>query len=202
MGRRRNEPVVGVPSLPPLKVDIDKVLEVSTDRVERRQVAVVNMRLAGAPFYEIAKELGYSTATLARSAYIQALANMNPPEDWETLRRTEEMRAEQQLARSVAMASAEYLVVHNEDGTEERVPNRDRLRWHEQAGKDLALHAMISGAKAPTRMEVSADSQELNRLVDQIITLQGGRQGDMEADILQIEELPPSPGGDDDGEEA
>lgn len=181
-----------IPELPPLEVDPEKLRN-----PDQRAAACVNMKLAGAPFHAIAKELGYATPTMAKEAYIAALARTNPPEDWETLRQTEALRAEQQLARSVAMASADYLVVRrivkDENGKEyeltEHIPNADKLRWHEQAGKDLALHAMITGAKAPARVEVSADTQELNQMVQ--ILLQGkAAQGEIEAEVWDADEVP------------
>lgn len=179
---KRPEPLKErIPALPALGVDPDKIR-----KPDQRAVACVNMRLAGAPFHEIAKQLEYASPMAAKNAYISALANMFPTEDWETLRQVEAMRAEQLLRRSFAMASADYLV----DGdTGERIPNRDRFRWHEQAGKDLALHAMITGAKAPTRMEVSADTQELNHLVNVLLQQAGGSE-EIEADVFEIEELP------------
>jgi len=190
-----------IPKLPPLEVDPAKV-----GKGDQRAVACVNMRLAGAPFHEIAKALEYVDAAQAKAAFIAALNRMNPVEDWETLRQVEALRAEQQLARSVAMASADYFVVHkivvDEEGkeyeVEEHVPNTDKLRWHEQAGKDLALHAMITGAKAPARVEVSADTQELNQMVQAIIQAkqaQGELETTVEADIWDAEEVPDEPEG-------
>lgn len=189
-----------IPELPPLDIDPQQVR-----KPDQRAVACVNLRLAGTPFHEIAKQLEYVDASAAKAAYFAALASTNPPEDWETLRQTEVLRAEAQLRRSTAMASAAYLVVHRtaveEDGTEveveEHIPNVDQLRWHEQAGKDLALHAMISGAKAPTRLEVSADTQELNQMV-QVLLQKHGEQRQVEAnifdlDVIDAEEVPDGP---------
>lgn len=181
-----------VPVLPPLEVDPDELREPT-----KRSVACVNMRLAGAPFHEIARSLDYADAASAKAEYISALARMNPVEDWETLRQTEALRAEQQLARSAAMASADFLLVHrtavDDEGNEyevvEEVPNTDKLRWHEQHAKDLALHAMITGAKAPARVELSADTQELNQMVQVLLQTKGG-QAAVEADIWDAEEVP------------
>lgn len=181
-----------VPKLPELNVDPDTI-----GRPDQRAIACVNMRLNGAPFHEIAKSLEYASPATAKQAYTAALANMNPVEDWETLRQVEALRAETLFRRSLAMASADYLVVHkvveDEDGVmheiEERVPNTDRLRWHEQAGKDLALHAMITGAKAPARVEVSATTQELNQMVH-VLLQNGGAENAIEADIWDAEEIP------------
>lgn len=184
-----------VPVLPKIEIDPGEV-----GKADQRAIACVNMKLQGAPFHEIAKELGYANAKSANAAYIAALANMSPVEDWETLRQVEALRAETLFRRSLAMASADYLVVHgvaeddegNEYEYEERVPNTDRLRWHEQAGKDLALHAMITGAKAPARVEVSADTQELNQMVQALIQVERAKtpEIEMEADIWDAEVIP------------
>lgn len=170
-----------IPKLPKFNVTAEDIKD-----ADRRAQACVNLKLAGASWQEIARELSYASAKSAQQAYVSALANMYPVEDWETLRQTEALRAEQQLNRSVMMASAEYLV---DSETGERMPNRDRLRWHEQAGKDLALHAMITGAKAPTRVEVSASVQELNQMVDAIIASSGG-ENEVEADVFELDQLP------------
>lgn len=177
-----------IPQLPALDVDPEKLR-----KPDQRSVACVNMRIAGAPFHEIAASLEYESAGAAKAAYVAALASLYPQEGWEQLRQTEAMRAEQQLRRSIEMASADYLVVHtgefDDDGEEivERVPNSEKLRWHEQAGKDLALHAMITGAKAPTRVEVSASVQELNEIANELIAAEGHR--DLEADIFDLDEI-------------
>lgn len=178
-----------IPVLPSLGVDPDKV-----KRPDQRAVACANMRLMGAPFHEIAKALDYADAGSAKQAFIAAMSGMNPVEDIETLRQSEAMRAEILFRQSIAMASADYLVVTEKDEetgemVEVRVPNTDRLRWHEQAAKDLALHAMITGAKAPARLEVSASTQELNQMVHVLIQAQGA-QAELEADVWDADEIP------------
>jgi hypothetical protein len=177
-----------IPELPPLEHDFDATKLPTPDQ---RSEACVNMKLAGAPWPEIVKELGYADVQSARSAYIAALANSHPPEDWDTLRQTAMLRAEGSLARSNAMASADYLIVRYEkDGeiVEEYVPNADKLRWHEQASKDLMNWAIISGAKAPSRVEVTASSAELNQMVQ--VLLAGQEQREIEADIWDAEVVP------------
>lgn len=177
-----------IPQLPRMAVDPDKIR-----KPNQRAMAVVAKRAVGVPWPEIVEELGYESVSSAQTAYIAALANMAPRESLEQLRQLEGMRAEQQLRRSVEMASAEYLIVRtgdlDEDGNEivKRVVNADRLRWHEQAGKDLALHAMITGAKAPTRIEVSASAQELNEIASELIAAEGG--GAIEAGIFDLDEI-------------
>lgn len=182
-GLPEEPPRLQIPVLPPLEVDPEDV-----KKPDQRAVACVNMRLAGAPFWEIAKVLEYADATSAKAACIAAMSRMNPPEDWETLRQQEAMRAEQQLRRSLAMASADYLVDHE---TGAKIPNTDKLKWHEQASKDIALHVMITGAKAPARIEVSASVQELNQMVNALIMKQGGELEELEADVLEMDDLPP-----------
>lgn len=153
---------------------------------DQRAVAAANMRLAGAPFHEIAKELGYQSAEQARSAYIGALASMNPMEDLETLRQAAALRADMLFRQSLALATATHLV-DRESGVE--VPNTDRLRWHEQAAKDLLLHATITGAKAPARLEVSASTSELNQMVHVLVQANGAGAADIEADVWEIDEI-------------
>lgn len=184
-----------VPVLPSLEVDPEVV-----GKPDQRAVACVNMRLNGAPFHEIAKALEYVDAAQAKQAFIAGLTRMNPVEDWETLRQVEALRAETLFRRSLAMASADYLVVHrvvedengNEIEIEEQVPNTEKRSWHEQAAKDLRLHALITGAQAPARVEVSADTQELNQMVQAIIQAKqaSGEQVELEADIWDAEEIP------------
>lgn len=178
-----------IPRLPSLGVD-----PAAVRRPDQRAVACANMRLNGAPFHEIAKALDYADAASAKAAFVSAMAGMNPVEDIETLRQSEAMRVELLLRTSLAMAAADYLVVTeiDPDTQEEReihVPNTDRLRWHEQAGKDIALHAMITGAKAPARVEVSASTQELNQMVHVMLQAQGA-QAEIEASVWDVDEIP------------
>jgi hypothetical protein len=174
-----------IPVLPSLGVD---PADIATTSPDMRAVACVNMRLAGAPFHEIAKALEYKNAAMAKTAYIRALASTHPPEDWETLRQTEVMRAEQLMRRSFTMASADYFVDMN-DPTK-KIPNTQKLAWHEQAGKDLALHAMISGAKAPTRLELMPSEVELNQMVNALLQAQG-ELPELEGEVIDIEDIPP-----------
>lgn len=160
---------------------------------EQRQVACVNMKLAGASFHDIAKELSYASADAARTAYYSALANMHPPEDIETLRQAEGLRAEALFRTSLAMATATHFVATEKDEVtgeeyEVMIANTERLKWHEQAAKDLALHAAITGAKAPTRMEVNASAEEINRVVHLIVQNQDGEIA-QEASIWDMDEI-------------
>src|SRR5690606_28986400 len=97
----------------------------------QRGAAAVNLRLSGASFHDIAKELGYADAKSAETAYVSALATMHPVSSWETLRQEAALRAEMLLRRSLAMSQADFLV--DAENPEVKIPNADRLRWHEQA---------------------------------------------------------------------
>lgn len=173
-----------VPRLPRTSVDPDKI-----GKPDQRAVACVNLKLAGAPFHQIAEELGYASPAAAEQAYVSALAGMYPVETWESLRQVEALRAEQLFARSFAMASADYLVVEGDDGEEVQVPNTERRQWHEQAAKDLMMHATITGAKAPARVEVNANTQEINQMVEIILSQQRGDRA-LEANIWDLEDIP------------
>lgn len=152
----------------------------------KRGAAAVALKLNGASFHEIAQELGYADAKSAEVAYVSALATMHPMSSWETLRQEAALRAEMLLRRSLAMSQADYLV--DRDNPDVKLPNPDRLRWHEQAGKDLNLLVNITGAKAPARLEVSASTQELNQMVNALLVAQGG-DPEIEADVFDIGEI-------------
>lgn len=181
--RKPKAPKARIPVLPTLSTEVENL-----KRPDQRGAAAVNMRLAGAKSFQfIADELGYATAQSAQDAYVSALAHMYPQSSWETLRQEAALRAEERLRRSLAMANADYFVDANDPKV--MIPNVDKIRWHEQSGKDLALHVMITGAKAPTRIEMSADTQELNGLLQELLLAQGA-EPEMEASVWDIDEVP------------
>lgn len=190
MSKAQQREAAGLPRVPkkPLKERIPRLPDeprVDPDTVKEgdtRSLAAANMRLRGAPFHEIAEKLGYADASSVRSAVVSALARMNPVEDLETLRQAATLRGEILFRQSLAMASADYLV----DDEGNKIANTDKLRWHEQAAKDLNLLTMITGAKAPAKLEVSSTSQELSQMVHVLVQANGMQQP--EADIWAIAE--------------
>ena len=172
---------------PRLGEPYDDIIEGSLSRAQ----AAANLRLAMTPFPIIAKLLEYSTPRSAQSAVERALAEMNPPEDLEILRQSVKYNAEQLLARSLAMARAEFIDVPDEDcpGGVRQIRNLDRLKWHEQAGRDLERWATLTGARAAQKVEVSADIGELNEMV-QVLLHASGDTIDIEAEIFDAEEIP------------
>lgn len=160
--------------------------------VSQRARACVNMRLEGASFMEIADILEYETPQDAKRDCERALAATHPPEDWETMRQLATARAESQFAESLKHAKADYLV--DEQGN--RVPNVDKLRWHQQASSDLMNFVTISGAKAPTKVEITPGEAQMERIVEELLQ-RGGYSVAQEADVLELTAIESAP--DDDG---
>jgi hypothetical protein len=174
-----------IPTLPSTVHDVAELPKPS-----QRSVAVVNMRLAGTPWQKIADELGYASVKDVEQAYIAALAGMYPVESWETLRQTEALRAELLINIALPMATADFLVDANDPRV--KIPNTEKRLWHEQALKAVALHSTITGAKAPTKVEVSADTQELNAMVQVLLQQRAGSGEEIvieEASIWDVDEL-------------
>lgn len=153
--------------------------------VTQRAKACANMRLEGASFIEIAELLEYRDAAEAKRDFQKALAATHPPEDWETMRQMESARAEKLFKQSIAMASADYLV--DEDGN--KVANTEKLKWHQQAATDLMNHAVISGAKAPSKLEITPGEAQLEQLVEQMLT-RAGHEVTHEAEVLELTQIP------------
>lgn len=168
-----------IPQLPPLQVDPDDLTTPDT-----RAAAVVNLRMMSTPWPEIVRELGYASVQSAQTAYYSALANLHPAESWDTLVQMEGMRAEMFVNQAMRMMTADYLV----DDKGNRIPNTDKIRWHDQGLKALQLHARITGAQAPTRTEVTVDTRELNQMVQ---VLMQHEQGEItrEASIWDVEDV-------------
>lgn len=163
--------------------------------VSQRAKSCANMRLEGASFIEIAEVLEYEDAKAAKRDFQRALAATHPPEDWETMRQMEVARAERLFKQSLAMASADYLV----DDEGNRVANTDRLRWHQQAASDLMNHAVISGAKAPTKLEITPGEAQLEELVEQMLS-RAGHEITHEAEVLELTQIPTLVGDLEDGD--
>lgn len=153
--------------------------------VSQRAKACANMRLEGATFVEIAEFLEYPDAAAAKRDFTRALAATHPAEDWETMRQMEAARAERLFKQSLAMASADYLV----DDEGNKVPNAEKLAWHRQAAADLLNHATISGAKAPSKLEITPGEAQLEQLVEQMLQ-RSGHEVVQEADVLELTQIP------------
>lgn len=170
-----------IPTLPAVTVDPDTLT-----KPNQRAEACVNMKLAGAPWPEIVKHLNYASVADAEAAFISALATMYPVSSWEVLRQEAALRAEERLRRSHAMATADYFVDANDP--EVKIANTEKLRWHEMEGKDLALLVTITGAKAPARMEINADTAMLAQMAAAVLAGQEN-QPELEASVWDIDDV-------------
>lgn len=154
--------------------------------ISDRDRSAVNLKLDGASYIEIADLLEFETPSDARRAVESALAQTHAPEEWESLRMIAAARAERQLARSTAMAGADFL--HDKE-TGEKLPNYEKLRWHQQAGVDLVNWARITGAQAPTKVEITPDEAKMEQLVSHLLA-SGGHDDVVEAEVLELEAIP------------
>jgi hypothetical protein len=181
-GGRRKEPEVRkvlVPTLPQADVSLE-TLKANADTPGKRAWAAFAMRKRMIPYSEIAEYLDYESAAHAKGAVCAILAATVSPEDTETLRHTIVAGLEDQLRRSITMASANSFV--DAEGT--HYPNLDRLAWHAEARRDYEVLARISGAQAAAQVQVTADALEIERVVRAIEAAQGREI--IEADVVEL----------------
>lgn len=175
-----------IPVLPVTAVPIEEI----RGHPNRRSRACVNLRIERVPWPEVVRLLEYRSLAEARADFLRAIANMHTEEDAETMRLLTIANAEQLLARSMAMASADYLV--DAEHPDKKIPNRDRLRWHAQAGADLNLLATISGVKSPIRVEYTPTDEEYAIMTAEVLRARGV-QPVLEVEVLELDELPAEP---------
>lgn len=154
--------------------------------VSLRNRSAANLKIEGFSYQEIAEMLEFQTATDAKRAVETTLAAIHSDSDLETLRILASSRAEKLLRQSMAMASADYLV-DSESG--ERIPNTERLRWHQQASADMMNWAAIVGAKAPTKLEVTPGEAQFEEIVNRILE-KSGIEEVLEAEVIELEAIP------------
>ena len=192
----KKEPKEKKPEIPRLP---DKEVAVITGDEVRRGVsdrarAAANLKVEGYTYAEIADKLEFESPQDAKRAVESVLAAIHGPGDYETLRLIATARLEAQIKRTTAMAGADFLVL--EDGSQ--VPNVDKLRWHQAASTDIMNWAIVTGAKAPTKVEITPDEAALERLVAEIAT-RTGHEDIIEVDVLELTQVP-EPDYDDDDE--
>jgi hypothetical protein len=175
----------------PLQNTIDAVKGGVSDRAK----AATNLKVDGFSYAEIADMLEFKDAREAKREIERTLALTHSTDDYETLRILAASRAEDRLRRSTALANADYLVL--EDGT--KVANDRKLAWHAQSGADLMAWATITGAKAPTKMEITPDLDSINALVDRFATM-AGHEEILDAEVIELNAVAPAVRPDFDGE--
>lgn len=182
--KEKSEPKkVVIPSLPPAEKPLTDV-EVRRG-VSNRDKSAVNLKLAGASYQEIADTLELDSAGDAKRIVERALAATHSPDDWQTLRTIAAARAEEMFSRSLAMAKADYLVT--EDG--ERVPNTEKRMWHNEARNDLVNLVQITGAKAPTKIEITPDEARMEEIVAELLA-RSGAEDILDAEVIELAEVP------------
>lgn len=165
-------------------------IELARRDSKKRSVACVNLRIEGTPWPEVVELLEYTSVQAARADFHRALADMHPAEDAETVRRLAALSAEQLFRRSLRMASADYFV--DADDPEHKIPNTDRIRWHDQANRDLALWTTITGAKAPVKLEHDLSGSQIEALLDKMLAGSDDLPV-LEAEVLDLDDLPDEP---------
>lgn len=185
IGKRPKKRTV-IPVLPETHIPIDEI----RGNPNRRSRACVNLRIERVPWDEIVRLLEYESIEQARADYLRVIAAMHRPEEAETMRAATIANAETLLRRSMQMASADFLVdVENPD---KKIPNRERLRWHQQAGQDLNLYATITGVKAPIKVEVTPTEEQYSILTAALLQARG-IEPIIEAEVLELGELTDEP---------
>lgn len=190
-----SEPIPVLPSK-----EVARVSDGGRGGISDRARAATNLKVDGFTYQEIADLLEYEDAKTAKREVEKTLALTHSADDYETLRIIASARAEQQLRRSTAFAAADYLVVKGENGEDVKVPNERKLAWHQQAGTDLMNWATITGAKAPAKMEISPDLDVLDALVSKI-ALAAGHEDILDADVIDLDVIPPAPEPEFEGDE-
>lgn len=175
-----------IPVLPASTVPIDEI----RGHPDRRARACVNLRVERVPWARVVEILEYDSVEQARTDFLRVLSTMHKPEEAETMRLLTIANAETLLHRSMAMAGADFLV--DVDAPQKKIPNRDRLRWHTQAGADLNLLAALTGVKAPVKLEITPTEEQYAVLTAAILASRGYAPV-VEADVLELEQLPDEP---------
>lgn len=167
--------------------------------VSERSRSVAKYRVLGYSYQEIADLMGLKDAKEAQRIHHSVIAATLDPESIETQRAVVLSRAEALFKNSFAMARAEALIAHDEEGIEVEVANSERLRWHQVAAADLMNIATLTGAKAPTKIEFTPGEADLERLVDEIVR-RAGHEEILEADVIDLDVIPDRVELDDNGE--
>lgn len=186
--RRPKKKRAKIPRLPDKQIVLSDELRRG---VSERSRAAANLRVEGYSYVEIAELLEYETPEGAEKAVMTVLAAIHGDDDYATVRMIVERRAEEQFRRSFAMGGADYLVLENG----KKVANTEKLRWHQQASNDLMNYAIITGTKAPTRIEVSPGEAEMERIAAEILRRQGVQQI-VDAEVIELEVIPEITAGD------
>lgn len=157
--------------------------------VSDRARAVAKYRTLGYSYQEIADIMGLKDAKEAQRIHHSVIAATLDPDSIETQRAVVLSRAEMLFKSSLQMATATYLVAHDEEGEPIEVENTERLRWHQVAANDLMNIAVLTGAKAPTKIEFTPGEADLERLVEEFVR-RAGHEDIMDAEVIELDQIP------------
>jgi hypothetical protein len=153
--------------------------------VSDRAATATKLWIAGMPLSEIAELMDFeSAADVKRVVEATASATLSR-EEMEMARILMRARAEKLWEQSFAWARADFLVL--DDG--KQIPNEKKLQWHQQASSDLMNLAILTGAKAPTKVEFTPAEEEIERLVNQIV-LRSGPEDIVDAEVIDLHVMP------------
>lgn len=153
--------------------------------VSDRNRAAAKYRVKGYSYDEIAELCEFDTAADAKRAVESVVAATLAPEEIDMQRAIILSRQEDLFRQSNAMAHADFLV--DDEGT--KIPNTEKLRWHQQASSDLMAIATLTGAKAPTKVEISPGEAEMERIVNAIV-LRAGHEDIVDAEVIDLDLIP------------
>lgn len=160
-------------------------------RPPRTARAAVNMKIAGAPYEDIADTLGYASPSQARAVVEEQLAGMFEPEDRASLFKIVSARHEALIASLFKKATSTYVPDRDEFGDEipgTLVANPDHLAYSKVLADVLSRYSVLHGLNAPTKVQVTPSAEEFTEVVSTLVNkaLESSAQ---EADIFEMDEI-------------
>lgn len=159
--------------------------------------AAVNLAIEGAPYDEIARLCGYTSAAQARFVVEEQLASMHEFKDRKSLFALTAARHEA-LLRSLAPNALKNEIpsldpetgmpVYDRHGNEVMKPNKDQVPFAKLYLDVLARTARLHGLDAPTEVKINPSAAEFEKVLTMLDAAQ--REGEaLEADIWADDEI-------------
>lgn len=147
-----------------------------TDKSATKAQAAVALRLAGTGYTQIARTLGYSSPTRARSAVERALASsVDKAEDHSHMRELTDRRLNRLLQSVMGKA------------VDPKDP--EHLSYNARALAIIDRQAKLHGIDAPTKVQVTPTDQDIQRYIEAVHPLARAHAEMEEADILDEGEM-------------
>lgn len=150
-----------------------------------RAKSVVNMKIEGVSFVDIAEKLDLKSATEARTIYEEALSKIHDPEmDWRSQKRIAKLRLEAILAPQMRLATNPKA----RDADNKPISNFDRGMAADRALKVVDRIIKLEGIDAPQMHTiVSPKAAQLEALVQGVIERSMDPDAPREADMDELE---------------